>query len=474
MSVTEVVVRCVIYLRVSLDATGEQLAIARQREDCLKIAAARGWEVIAEFVDNSIGAYSKTRVRPGYDAMVQAYEAGRFDALVCWDLDRLTRQPRQLEDWIDRAEDRGLLLVTANGEADLTNDNGKLFARIKAGVARAESERKAARQARALQQRAESGRPPLGVRLTGYTTAGEVIEEEAEFVRAVFRRFYEGDSLRGITAWLTGLGAATRHGAPWNPSTIRGTLTNPRYAGRAIYRGKPTGELGNWEPLVEDWVFDEVNERLADPGRKTQKGTHRKHLGSGLYLCGYPVGAGTCDAPVRSHTAVPTGQPSQVRYRCPRGGHVTRSSVPVDEHVILLVCAAAAEEDARADLEPETDELRLASEEVKRLRGLLRKTDRDYDEDLIDGVRHKAKTARITAELDEAEAARSRLTAGPHFASLLAEWGPDPAAIRAGFKSLPLGSQRALIGGQMTVRLAPAPRGKHFDPASVLIDWRHG
>src|SRR6266704_3499550 len=128
MDAVTAIVRCVIYLRVSLDATGEQLAITRQREDCLKIAAARGWQVVAEFVDNSIGAYSKTKVRPGYDAMVQAYLAGQFDALVCWDLDRLTRQPRQLEDWIDAAQDKGLLLITANGEADLTNDNGILFA----------------------------------------------------------------------------------------------------------------------------------------------------------------------------------------------------------------------------------------------------------------------------------------------------------------------------------------------------------
>jgi hypothetical protein len=41
---------------------------------------------------------------------------------VCWDLDRLTRQPRQLEDWIDAATDNGLKLTTANGEADLATD----------------------------------------------------------------------------------------------------------------------------------------------------------------------------------------------------------------------------------------------------------------------------------------------------------------------------------------------------------------
>ncbi len=156
--------RTAVYLRVSIDATGEQLAVSRQRDDCLKIAADRGWTVVREYADNSISASDRRKARPAYDHLVADYQAGTFDALICWDLDRLTRQPRQLEDWIDAASERGLRLVTANGEADLSIDGGRMFARIKASVARAEVERKGARQSRALRQRAESGRPPLGVR----------------------------------------------------------------------------------------------------------------------------------------------------------------------------------------------------------------------------------------------------------------------------------------------------------------------
>lgn len=161
--------RAAVYLRISLDQTGEGLAVARQREQCQQIIEQRGWTAVAEFVDNSISASDARKNRPGYDALVKAYEAGRFDALVTYDLDRLTRQPRQLEDWVDAAEGKGLALVTANGEADLTTDAGRLFARIKMAVARSEVERKSARQKAAALQRAQLGRPPLGVRLTGYT-----------------------------------------------------------------------------------------------------------------------------------------------------------------------------------------------------------------------------------------------------------------------------------------------------------------
>ena len=96
------------------------------------------------------------------------------------------RTPDLLFEYASSAEERGLRLVTANGEADLATDGGRMYARIKAAVARAEVERKGKRQSRAQQQRAEKGRPPRGVRATGYTLNGEVIADEAAVVAAVF------------------------------------------------------------------------------------------------------------------------------------------------------------------------------------------------------------------------------------------------------------------------------------------------
>lgn len=92
-------VRAAVYLRISLDATGEGLAVERQEQDCVEIARRRGWKVVKTYTDNSISAYDKAKRRPAYDQMRDDYDRNEFDALVCWDLDRLTRQPRQLEDW---------------------------------------------------------------------------------------------------------------------------------------------------------------------------------------------------------------------------------------------------------------------------------------------------------------------------------------------------------------------------------------
>lgn len=192
--------RTAVYLRISLDRNMDGLAIDRQREDCLKIASDRGWEITEEYVDQSKSATDKTKRRPAYDKMVADFEAGKFDAIICWDLDRLTRQPRQLEDWIDAAQERGLLMVTANGEADLTTDSGRLFARVKAAVARSEVERKSVRQSRSHVQRAQQGRAPKGVRPLGYATNGDIVEEEAVAIHAIFKNFAieDGPSIASI------------------------------------------------------------------------------------------------------------------------------------------------------------------------------------------------------------------------------------------------------------------------------------
>lgn len=468
------VIRCVLYLRISLDKTGEGLAIERQREACRKIALERGWVIVREYTDDSISAYKARVKRPGYEQMTADYKSGLFDAIIVWDLDRLTRQPRQLEDWIDAAEERGLKLVTCNGEADLSTDAGRLFARIKASVSRSESDRKGARQVAAARQRAENGKMPTGVRAFGFGNNGLPLETatwcetatprevgEAEVTREIFARFHGGDSLSGIARWLNQRGVPTRHGGPWRSNSVRQILVNPRYAGRVVYRHR-TSEPGEAVPaafgaLIDEAVFDAVNERLADPRRKTAFGTDRKHLGSGVYQCG------TCTLLVRA-----TGGADRTAYKCP-AGHVVRRAAAIDEYVTALIRGRLARADiAERVAAPAGRDATDAMAEIGRLRQRLRQTQRDYDEDLIDGARFKAKTAKLQAELDQAQARRAQLTAGSEVAGVVLA----PDAVKA-YDSAPLGVKQSVIRFFLTVELLHVPRGKRgFDPESVRHHWK--
>lgn len=506
--------RAAIYLRISMDREMDGLAIDRQRADCLAIAETRGWEVVREYVDQSRSATDKTKRRPGYDDLVSGFEAGEFDAIICWDLDRLTRQPRQLEDWIDAAEARGLRLVTANGEADLTTDGGRLFARVKAAVARSEVERKTARQSAAQAQRAAQGRAPKGMRPVGYTVAGDIIPSEAEAVRAIFASFNSGSSLRAIAAALSGetgerippkVPALPRHtrtitlernarreeenktlptqkqrklrpvpdDAPWPPSTVLGILRNPRYAGYSTYTpkdGQPdggkrrarrasilrdeTGEpvRGQWEPIVDEGSWSAVQDRLDSTERVTNRvGTDRRHLGSGLYRCG------VCEQRVRAHTG---------RYRC--AGHVTRSREQIDAYVTAAIRARLARPDL-ADLLPNRNEPRL--HEIKAAIGAHRakiaRAQRDYDAEVIEGRDLKRVRDYEEAAITVLEAERVRLAASATAGAVLG--AQDPVAA---FGAADLGAQRGVIEALCEIRLHGHPRGvKAFNPDTVAIDW---
>jgi len=85
--------KAVIYVRMSKDKTGEELGVARQQEDALKVAEFRGWQVVRTEIDNDIGAAGK-KTRPGFEAILSAIESGEVSAVIAWDMTRLTRNRR--------------------------------------------------------------------------------------------------------------------------------------------------------------------------------------------------------------------------------------------------------------------------------------------------------------------------------------------------------------------------------------------
>lgn len=515
-------IRAAIYLRISQDRERDGLAIERQREDCENLARFRRWETVETYVDQSKSATDKTKVRPAYDQMVADYLAGEFNAIICWDLDRLTRQPRQLEDWIDWAEERGLQLVTANGDADLGTDGGRMYARIKAAVARAEMERKSARQSSAHVQRASQGRAPKGVRPLGYTVDGDVIKREAEAVRAIYEAFNGGASLRGIARALSGIVETDTEKAqqvqgvpklprhtrtlviernkrraaeglklqdvpedgPWAESTVLGILRNPRYAGYSVYtdikdrnrlkqanakkkaeleaqKGEPVQAVrgkrrewrdfvvkgedgqpvrGQWEPLVSVDLWERVQARLDDPSRITNRvGTHRRHLGSGLYLCG------ECDEPVRGASR---------GYRC-KHGHINRSGADIDDFVMRTIARRLAEPDALRTV-PATDSPRLAGllAEIDEHRARIARAERDYDDGFLKAADLQRNRSRSGEAIARLEAEVRSLPRGAVNVPVLATKDPAKA-----FLDGDLNTQRITVETLATVRLFPWPRG---------------
>lgn len=415
----------------------------------MKIIESRGWKLAGVFEDTQ--SASSDRVRPGYTALVESFRQGNFEALVCWDLDRLTRKPRELEDWIDWASGGSLALVTANGEADLSTDAGRLFARIKASVARSEVERKGARQRRAQRQRAEQGRPPKGPRLTGYDSDGQVVESERKTIEFIFEQFTSGQSLLGIAKELSSRNILTRRGADWNPSSIRTILTNPRYAGISTYKGEQLDVQASWSPLVSRDKFELAQSILLDPARKKNRsGTNRKYLGSGLYFCGVEG----CGRPLTC---------SGNQYYCKTGGHVSRIMRPIDELVEKVVALRLSSLESSTEAAAPAD-----TEELKSLLDRKARFERDYDDGLIDGARFKAALEKVLIEIDDLRSRTAKSAAANALASLRGSSDFGQAFLKA-----TVSTKQAIVRSLLEIYIDPWPQGvRGFDPASVRFQWR--
>ena len=475
--VIQCLVRCLIYVRISLDKAGDAHGVANQMADLEKRAEARGWTVVCRLSDNDIGVTRKDptkpgKHRPGWGEVLRLVDARALDVVLVWKWDRALREPLDLEYLIPRFDKAGVRFAEAEGTIDLGTDSGRLAARILIAVAKAEQERKAERQKLANEQAAINGKRFMGgPRPFGYcedhVTAHPV---EGQAVAEACAALLGGGSISGIMREWTKLELTPpqqdRRGTTrWNRTSIRMILLNPRIAGLSVYRGEIVGQ-GTWEPLVSEETWRAVRGILEDPARKPPRGV-RTLLG-GLALC--PCGNVVTGMP--SHTG-------QHIYRCAfgtrnrayPGPHVARQAVPVEELITRLVVGRLSRADA-ADLVavPENGpDVVALREEAAAIRRNLEEMAADRALGLITRPQMLAATERANLRLEEIgteleHAARENVLA------------PLVAAENAAdlWETLDISRKRAVIKTLMSITLHSPGRGarRGFDPATVKVAWR--
>lgn len=455
-----------IYARISSD-DGTALGVSRQVADCTAEAERRGWTVVETFVDNDVSASRKTP-RPEYQRMLTAVRAGKVRALVVWDVDRLTRSPRELEDVIAFADEHALRLASVGGEIDLSTEQGRLTARLKGSVARYEVEQTSRRLKRKNDELAAAG-APVGKPAFGYTrtrvdgVAVDVINPaEAAIVREAAARVLAGEGLWRIVRDLDARGVTTNTGGSWQTQTLRRMLLRPRYAALRVHRGKVVGPAA-WEAILDRDTFDRLTAKLTDPGRRTSnRGTAVRYLLSGIALCGKcgrpAVGAARQEYKYRTYPA---------RYVCQHAGchGVSRNMELVDE-IVEGVLVGRLERDGVRLLGGDPEAERDARTRVDTLEAKLSLAADQFADDVITADQ----LARITARLrDELTVERRRL-AQSRPSDELAQFAGATAA--SAWARADLEVKRALINMLMTVTLEPVGPGKRVEPEHVRVDWK--
>lgn len=487
--------KAIVLARIS-DARGDdERGVTDQLADCLALAQRLGWTVgpaaTHQISENDTSAFKRRKTvlpdgrselrtyRPKFRQALAMLADGRADGLIVYDLDRLARDPRDLEDLIDTVESSRprVPVESVTGSLRLGGDHDIAMARIMVSLGNKSSRDTSRRVARARLRQATAGQFGGGKRRYGYEPDGVTVREsEAAEIRQAVDAVLAGVSLRQITLSLRERGVPTAAGGRWDTVTLRDLLLRPRNAGLAVHRPSGSGRVGppysedeivgraQWEAIISEDEWRAVCAILTDPSRSNNAGNTPRWLGSRIYRCG------RCDD---GTTLVVMGSTNSAkryaRYTCPEAWHLARAAEPLDQ-MVTEALIARLEQPRTAALIPVAGQSDVAElrRQAESLRELLDEQARLHARRLIDARQLAAGTRELHGRLAEIEAALAEETQKSPLAAIAGR--PDARQI---WEGLDLGHRRALLRAlaDVTVRGA-SRRGPGFDPDSIEIVFR--
>jgi site-specific DNA recombinase len=325
--------KCALYARVSSKAQAEKHTIGAQLRVLRAFVAERGWPLIGEYIDDGRTAKSgHLEKREGFARLARDAELGRFQVVVVFDLDRLTRSEEQGE----RGQILGVFnragvkvaLATTGQVLDLRTWEGDLYSSFQA-VAAADWLRKHRERIMAGKLKAiADGKKPAGPTPFGYTysrAAGWAPHpEQAAVVREIFERVARGETCQAIADDLAERGLERPRGGAWSPERTWQIVVNRTFLGEWI-ADKERNLRMPVPQLVPDDLWYAAQTALARHRKRGLRRTKHVYLIEGLAVCGFcgaPIGisshGGTHAGPYpRAGTYVCSLRRRRVRGRAP-------------------------------------------------------------------------------------------------------------------------------------------------------------
>ena len=291
-------VRCAIYTRVSTEQGLDQdfNSLDAQYEAAsayIKSQAHADWTLIRSRYDD--GGYSGGSTdRPDLQRLLEDIRARKIDVIVVYKVDRLTRSLADFAKLVELFDSHGVSFVSVTQQFNTTTSMGRLTLNVLLSFAQFEREvtSERIRDKIAASKRKGiwvGGNLPLGYEMKDGKIA--VVEEEAEQVRLIFRRYLELGSVNELVRDLrernirtktkklsTG---ATRGGIPFGRGALYYLLSNQFYIGEVKYKGEILS--GEQPPILDRALFEAVRQKaLAQWSHRTLLRNKSDHLLAGL------------------------------------------------------------------------------------------------------------------------------------------------------------------------------------------------
>lgn len=226
--------------------------------------------------------------RPNFQRMMKDVHKGKIQTIVCYRLDRLTRNTKDCFEFVEELEQYGAAFISIKENFDLTTPTGRLMFTFVAALAQMERETIADRIRDNLQELAKTGRWLGGITPLGYESKGteyckvdgkkrktfhlKLIPEDAKLVQMIFSKFLELKSLTKLETYLLNQDYQTRNGKPFSRFAIRELIRNPVYAraDEAMYQYLIVNGV---QPFSAQAAFDGSHGVMAYNRTEQTKGT---------------------------------------------------------------------------------------------------------------------------------------------------------------------------------------------------------
>ena len=272
-------VRYCLYARKSSEDDEKQaLSIDSQIKEMLQLAQRDGLE-ITEIKKESHSAKA-SGLRPVFNEMINDLRQDKFDGILSWAPDRLSRNAGDLGSVVDLMDQGKLKEIRTYGQRFINSPNEKFLLMILCSQAKLENDNKSINVKRGLKTRVEMGLWPCPAP-TGYLSEkridrkGHVIIDphRGPIIKKMFEKVgIEGWSGRKVFFWLRNEAKLTTQGGkPLTLANVYINLKNSFYTGVFEYpRKSGNWDTGKHQPLISKDLFDRVQAKiLADTTTKS-------------------------------------------------------------------------------------------------------------------------------------------------------------------------------------------------------------
>lgn len=278
-----------LYARKSSESDEQQaMSIDGQLMEMREQAKHQKLKVVEEITESH--SAKQTGQRPQFNYMLEGISQGKYNAIITWAPDRISRNAGDLGRVIDLMDQGKLVGINTHTQNFSNNPNEKFLLMILCSQAKLENDNRGINVKRGHRNKCQIGIRP-GPAPIGYLNvmksnriASVVIDpERAQIIKEMFGKVAnEGYSGRMIKRWLDKIGYRSKYGNKLALSKIYSALNNPFYYGEFKYGNK--WYKGTHEPLITKKLFDRVQIQLEVAPKQWNKQVFPFKK---LFRCGY-------------------------------------------------------------------------------------------------------------------------------------------------------------------------------------------